>query len=133
MPLGLLAFGGCKSLSFNSNSMQQLGARNIFQVFKMPAQCIHIMAIHRAVIFKSQGLKERTGCNSGRYCFLKLGCCFAHLIPSRFKMAEQIINFVANFIKCLTGGDIRQIFLKRPYIGVNRHVVVVQDHQHILV
>src|SRR5699024_4359772 len=87
VPFGLLALSRDKALTLNRDGMQQLGPRNVFQIFQVATHCIHIMAVDGTIIFKTQRLEKSAGCNSGSYGLLEPGSDLLHLLTRRFKIA----------------------------------------------
>ena len=113
--------------TFFGHDMQELRAFQVAHVFQRGDQPQYVMPVYRADVIKAQLLKQRAGNH--------------HAFDVLFGALQQLFNgwhagehFFAAFTQGgveLAGEQIRQVVVQRPDVFRNRHLVVVEDNQHV--
>ena len=133
VPLGGASrFGRSVPRTFARHHVKQLGARNVLEVFEHLRQVLHVVAVDRTKVPEVQRLKEvallENRTLDGVFDLLGNGLCVGAKLADS---TQQIPHLVLHLVVGVGGGDVRQILLQSPHVGVDGHAVVVEDDQHV--
>ena len=116
-----------EAFAFFSDNVQELRAFEVTHVAKRGDQRRQIMAVNRADVVPAELFEQRTGHQHAFGIFLGTARDFP-----RARQARQ--HFLAAFAHAgvrPAGQDFGQVVGQPPDIARDRHVVVVEDHQHV--
>ena len=95
---------------------------------------VHIMAVHGAQVAEAQVLEEQARHHEALEALLAplrgLGHALAQA-PDGDGL-DGVLDALAPAVVVLAGHDLVQVALQRAHVGVDAHVVVVEDHQEVL-
>ena len=124
-----VGLGQLVAVAFAGDDVQELRAFQVTQVLQRGNQRLHVMAVNRPDIVEAEFLEDRAGHDHA------LGVLFK--APRQLKQGRRVLKHgLGGVTRCgveLAAHQARQVAVERPDRRRDRHVVVVQDDQHIRV
>ncbi len=132
MPQGLVGLSRLIPLPLFGDYMQQLGPGNILQVVEHLGKTHHIVTVYRTKISEVERLEKVALLKQGSlYTRLNFFNVSASNRPQLFEVRKHIPHILTQLVVRLRGGDIEQVLIKRPNVGIDSHVVVVKHNQQV--
>ncbi len=113
--------------AFFGHDVQELRAFQVTHVFQRGDQPQHVMSIHRTNVVKAQLFKQRARHD---HAFDVLFGAFQQLFDRGYAREDFFAAFAQAGVE-LTGEQVRQVVVQRPDVFGNRHLVVIEHHQHV--
>ena len=135
VPLGGAAgLGGGVPLALGRDQVQQFRARNVLEV---PQHMLHLLDIvpvdgpevAEVERFEEIGLLEKRPLDHVAHFGgdgLSVRTKFGHL-------AQQLPHLILDAVVGVGRGDVGEVIFQGPDVGVDRHAIVVEDHNHVVV
>lgn len=128
VPYGRVALGRCVALAFLGDDVQQLGAGNVAYVAEDPDQRAQIVAVHRPEIAEVEAFEQVALAQNALFDEVAE---VLDLAAQARNARHGIPDLVLQPVVVTRGGDVEQVFGERAHVGTDRHVVVVEDHEHV--
>ncbi len=104
---------------------------NLFGSLQNIQQALQIMTINRSQISKAQLFKNRSRHHQVLYAAFQAADSLQH-ITAEFHIFEPALNIIFNFVIGFACTQLVQIFTHRAHVFGNRHFVIVEHNNHIL-
>ena len=132
MPRCLVCFGLLKPFTLFGDTMQNLGTFDFLQIPQQLYQMVHIVSVHRAEVTQPHRFKQIAPFKQHRlYTVVDILHKVTHLGTDAVEFAQHIPDIVFDSIVSLGRGNIQQILTQPACIGVDGHVIIVEDNQKI--
>ena len=118
---------GGKTLSFDGTNVQKLGAFQISHDLQRIHQLRQVMAIEWTDVVPAQLFEHGAWCHHALHMFF---CLFSQ-IPGAANMLKDLFGALPQCGVGLAGPDLGEIGRQSAGVVANRHLVVIQDDQHI--
>ncbi len=122
-----IGFGRGKTLAFGRHHMQELRTFKFADVLQGFNQQGQVVAIDRADVVEPQFLEQRARGNHALEVFLGL-LGQRHQV---WRSLQNLLAAIADLIVGATGQQFGKVVGQPANVPGNRHVIVVEDHQHV--
>ena len=122
-----VSFGRCEAFAFDGANVQKLRALEFCHDIQGVDQLRQVVSVQRADIVPTQLLKH----GARRYHALHVFLGLLGEIPGASHMLENFLGALAQRGVGLTGPDLGKVGRQTSCIMADRHLVIVQDDQHI--
>ena len=116
-----------KAFAFHGTNVQELRAFEISHDLERVHQLRQVMTIEWPNIVPAQLFEHGAGCHHARHRFF---CLFSQ-IPGAANMLKDLFGALPQCGVGLAGPDLGEIGRQSAGVVANRHLVVIQDHQHV--
>ena len=124
-------FGRLVTLALFRQHVYHNRSVNLFGSLQYIQQAIQIMSVNRSQISKAQLFKNRSRHHQVFYAALQAADSLQH-ITAEFHIFEPALNIIFNFIIGFACTQLIKIFTHRTHVFGNRHFVIVEHDNHIL-
>ena len=124
-------FGRLVALALFRQHVYHNRSVNLFGSLQYIQQAIQIMSVNRSQISKAQLFKNRSRHHQVFYAALQAADSLQH-ITAEFHIFEPALNIIFNFIIGFACTQLIKIFTHRTHVFGNRHFVIVEHDNHIL-
>ena len=130
MPYGLILLGRNIPLALHREDMQQLRPLDVAQGAQRAYQLGNIVAVDRTKVAEVQTLEEVA--TTHHHLLQRIAHLAQHTLETRNTRKEGP-HALLEAVVVARGGDLRQVAFQGSRGGVDRHVVIVENHQKIRV
>ena len=133
VPYSRIFLGRSIAFALYGLHMQQFGAFHVLDVVEHPDKGIYIMAVNRSEIAYIKTFEYILLIQQQRFQRIvetEHGTLAA--VSHQTEFPQQLVEHISQPVVARAGVDLRQIAVEGTHIGVNRHVVVVEDYQQIV-
>ena len=127
MILDLLAFGALVALALGRDDMQQLRAFEFLQRLQRMQQLRQVVTVDRAEIMEVEFLEQRGRHEHAFQVFFPA----LEEAPEKTLGLEVPLGAFAHRIQASARHQAREHFRQRADVLADRHLIVVEDHQHV--
>ena len=120
-------FRRSEAFAFFGDDMQELRALEVAHVAQRGDQGGQVVAVDRADVVPAQLFEQRAGYQHALGIFFGATRNF----PSARQTRQHFLAAFAHAGVGTAGEDLRQVIGQATHVARNRHVVVVEDHQHV--
>ena len=130
-PLDIL-LGGCVSLSLLRGHVDEDRTVQILHLIEDPDELGHIVAVDRAEIPEPEGFEEHSRRHHHLDAFLDTRGNAPQPVPPHIELVRQLINILLQLVVRRCGDQLREVIREGPDIRSDRHVVIVQNNDQVL-
>ena len=134
VPLRRHLFGRSKALTFGSVYVQHLRATHILDGAQRMHEFHHVVSVHGAKVADIHTLEDVLLLGEeALHAIIEADKAFAATLVHQSEFAQHLGKAVAPLVVAGRGGEAQQIALEAAHGAVNRHFIVVEDDEHIVV
>ena len=130
---GWIVLGRFIPLALFGKNMDQHGVIEFFDVLQGLNQLRQVMTVDWADIFETKGLEHHCRCKEPLEGILHLACHMENILANSVKTAKERLYVLLEPMNKFTGGGSAEKTGKCPDILGNRHLIVIEDHNQVLV
>ena len=133
MPYAGVLFGLLKAFALYRFDMKDSRSFHVFYVIERLHEALYIVPVNRPEISDVETFEDvLIAAHQGLYAVVETH----DYAPAAFRYPAETpkatVGFVAHIIIFARGVYAREVFVQSPHIGVNAHVIVVEDYQQIV-
>ena len=128
VPNGGVIFCGIVSFAFFCNDVEEFRARNATYVAEYSHESFDIVSVYRSEISEIKAFEEVALFEDGLFDDVAE---VLHGSSQPRDTGGSVPDFVFEFVVSPRGGDTEQVFFEGADIGADRHIVVIEDDEHV--
>ena len=133
VPCGRVGLGGREPFPFSGLDVEQTRPAHPLDVVECLYERGYVVAVDRTEIAYVKTLEYILLARQQRFqTVVEAHDCPLLAVRHHIEAAQETVERISEVVVSLRGGDVSQVVVERAYIGVDRHVVVVEHNQQVV-